>query len=58
METKAQECYAANFGLDDCENPATTSVRIDGELTPACASCAKDIDDMRAIEWNYWAAHR
>ena len=44
-----ETCEAADYGYDDCENLATTTIKIDGERVPACAECANAIAEL------YWA---
>ena len=47
-EQKQQQCEAADYGMSDCENLATTTVKIDGERVPACQEC---YDIMRDLWW-------
>lgn len=40
------QCEAADYGMSDCENLATTSVKIDGERVPACKECSDAMSDL------------
>ena len=48
-------CEAADYGMSDCENLATTTTTIDDERVPACAECAEAI---REFVWANSAGRR
>jgi hypothetical protein len=47
--TEQQVCEAADYGMSDCENLATTTVSIDGDKVPACAECDEAIREFNWI---------
>lgn len=46
MDQERKVCEAADYGYSDCENPATTSIKIDGDKVPACQDCADAIREV------------
>jgi hypothetical protein len=46
MDQEHKVCEAADYGYSDCENPATTSIKIDGDKVPACQDCAEAIREL------------
>ena len=49
--TEQRVCEAGEFGWDDCENPATTTAKWEGETAHLCRECYEGVS---YAVWEGW----
>ena len=56
MTDEQTKCAGEEYGFSpiECDNPATTSVKVEDEYhAPLCAECYDSADTIRTIMWEY-----
>jgi len=51
MDKEQRKCEAGDIGWDDCENPATTTAKWDGETAELCKDC---YEGAAYAMWAHW----